>query len=47
MKIIRCCRSGSLSLSLSLVVYSVPLGEKPAPLGVGFFHREITTSLKP
>lgn len=23
MKIIRCCRSGSLSLSLSLVVYSV------------------------
>ena len=45
MKIIRCCRSGSLSLSL--VVYSVPLGEKPAPLGVGFFHREITTSLTP
>lgn len=43
MKIIRCCRSGSLSL----VVYSVPLGEKPAPLGVGFFHREITTSLTP
>ena len=37
----------SLSLSLSLVVYSVPLGEKPAPLGVGFFHREITTSLTP
>lgn len=37
MKIIRCCRSGSLSLSLSLVVYSVPLGESPRLSAWAFF----------
>lgn len=37
MKIIRCCRSGSLSLSLSLVVYSVPLGESSRLSAWAFF----------
>lgn len=37
MKIIRCCRSGSHSLSLSLVVYSVPLGESPRLSAWAFF----------
>lgn len=35
MKIIRCCRSGSLSLSL--VVYSVPLGESSRLSAWAFF----------
>ncbi len=33
MKIIRCCRSGALSL----VVYSVPLGESPRLSAWAFF----------